>query len=57
VEYDKRHGPYYIVVVAVVIIYKIRRIIKGKSCPCALTEHHAMKMYWGVDLELHAFLT
>jgi hypothetical protein len=20
---------------------------KGKSCPCALTEHHAMKAYWG----------
>jgi hypothetical protein len=20
---------------------------KGKSCPCALTEYHAMKAYWG----------
>jgi hypothetical protein len=20
---------------------------KGKSCPCALTEHHAMEAYWG----------
>jgi hypothetical protein len=20
---------------------------KGKSCPCALTKHHAMKAYWG----------
>jgi len=20
---------------------------KAKSCPCALTEHHAMKTYWG----------
>jgi hypothetical protein len=21
--------------------------VKGKICPCALTEHHAMKAYWG----------
>jgi hypothetical protein len=25
------------------------------SCPCALTEHHIMKAYWGVDVWLHAF--
>jgi hypothetical protein len=21
--------------------------VKGKRCPCALTEHHAMRAYWG----------
>jgi len=26
-----------------------------QSCPCALTEHHAMKAYWGVVVKLHAF--
>jgi hypothetical protein len=31
---------------------------KGKFCPCAfLTDHHAMKAYWGVEVKLHAFLT
>jgi hypothetical protein len=24
--------------------------IKRQSCPCALTEHHAMKVYWGVKV-------
>jgi hypothetical protein len=22
--------------------------------PCAVTEHHAMKAYWGVEVKLHA---
>jgi hypothetical protein len=26
------------------------------SWPYALTEHHAMKVYWGVEVWLHAFL-
>jgi hypothetical protein len=30
---------------------------KAQKCPCALTEHHAMKTYWGVELWLHVFLT
>jgi hypothetical protein len=25
----------------------ITKIKQKKSCPCALTEHHAMKTYWG----------
>jgi hypothetical protein len=25
--------------------------------PCALTEHHAMEAYWGVEIQLQAFLT
>jgi hypothetical protein len=30
--------------------------IKEKlSCLCALTEHHAMKVYWGVEVQLHSF--
>jgi hypothetical protein len=24
---------------------------------CSLTEHHAMKVYWGVKVQRHAFLT
>jgi hypothetical protein len=32
--------------------------VKRQSCPCAfLTEHHAMKAYWGVEVYLHAFFT
>jgi hypothetical protein len=33
--------------------------IKSKivNCPCALSQHHAMKAYWGVEVQLHAFLT
>jgi hypothetical protein len=27
-----------------------------QSCPCALTKHHTMKAYWGVEIQLHAFL-
>jgi hypothetical protein len=31
--------------------------VKGKIFPCVfLTEHHAMKVYWGVEVYLHAFL-
>jgi hypothetical protein len=40
---------------------------ENKHCNCLgnvkvmlslfLTRHHAMKMYWGVEVELHAFLT
>jgi hypothetical protein len=25
-------------------------------CPCALTEHHAITAYWGVKVQIHAFL-
>jgi hypothetical protein len=28
-----------------------------RGCPCTLTEHHAIKAYCGVDVQLHAFLT
>jgi hypothetical protein len=28
-----------------------------KSRPCALTKHYTIKAYWGVEVELHAFLT
>jgi hypothetical protein len=30
---------------------------KGKkgSCPCALTEHHAMKAYGGLGVQLQSF--
>jgi hypothetical protein len=31
--------------------------LKGKVVPVLLTEHHTMKMYWGVEVKLHAFLT
>jgi hypothetical protein len=27
------------------------------SSPCALTENHAKKVYWGAEVQLHAFLT
>jgi hypothetical protein len=23
---------------------------KRQSCPCALNKHHAMKVYWGVEV-------
>jgi hypothetical protein len=26
-----------------------------QSCPCALTEHHAMKAFGGVEVLLHTF--
>jgi hypothetical protein len=29
--------------------------VKGKVFPVLLTEHHAMKVYWGVEVWLHAF--
>jgi hypothetical protein len=32
--------------------------VKLKLSLCSfLTEHHAMKVYWGVKVQLHAFLT
>jgi hypothetical protein len=31
--------------------------VKGKVVPVLLTEHHATKAYWGVEVSLHAFLT
>jgi hypothetical protein len=30
---------------------------KGKVVPVLLTKHHDMKAYWGVEVQLHAFLT
>jgi hypothetical protein len=30
--------------------------VKGKVVSVLLTEHHAVKAYWGVEVE-HAFLT
>jgi len=24
--------------------------LKLKSCPCALTEHHTIKAYWGIEV-------
>jgi hypothetical protein len=30
--------------------------VKGKGVPVLLTEHHAMKVYWGVEVQLHEFL-
>jgi hypothetical protein len=27
---------------------------KGKVFPVILTRHHAMKTYWGMEMELHA---
>jgi hypothetical protein len=31
----------------IVLIHKKGNKVKVKSCPCALTEHHAMKAHWG----------
>jgi hypothetical protein len=32
-------------------------IFEGKVAPVLpLTEHHAMKVYWGVEVQLHPFL-
>jgi hypothetical protein len=28
-----------------------------RSCPCDLTEHHAIKTYWGMEVLLHALWT
>jgi hypothetical protein len=39
------------------ILQKILTIylkVKRESSPCALTEYHAMKAYWGVEVQLHA---
>jgi hypothetical protein len=33
----------------------IMRCIVTYTLPCALTEHHAMKAYWGVEIQLHSF--
>jgi hypothetical protein len=30
--------------------------VKAKSSPCFLTEHHALKAYWGSGVQLHALL-
>jgi hypothetical protein len=35
----------------------ISALCRGCVCLFALTEHHAMKAYWGVEVQLHAFLT
>jgi len=38
---------------------KIRRCVHEESkvkSPCFLTEHHAMKAYWRVEVKPHAFL-
>jgi hypothetical protein len=32
------------------IAIKLHLVAERLSCPCALTEHHAMKAYWGVEL-------
>jgi hypothetical protein len=29
--------------------------VKGKVAPVFLTEPHAMKAYWGVEIQLHLF--
>jgi hypothetical protein len=29
--------------------------VKVKLSLCFLTEHHAMKKYWGVEVQLHTF--
>jgi hypothetical protein len=31
----------------IILAYKGKGKGEGKSCLCALTEHHAMKAYWG----------
>jgi hypothetical protein len=31
-------------------LYAAQNIIKGKVVPLLLTEHHAMKVYWGVEV-------
>jgi hypothetical protein len=39
----------------------VKYIAQSHSCSVklflCLTENHAMKVYWGVEVELHAFLT
>jgi hypothetical protein len=35
---------------------KIKETVKLSLYFC-LTEHHAMKAYWGTDVRFHAFLT
>jgi hypothetical protein len=37
--------------------YASPNIVKCKVSLCFLTEHRAMKAYWGVEVYLHAFLT
>jgi hypothetical protein len=31
--------------------------VKKEKKSLRLTKHHAMKTYWGVDVQLHVFLT
>jgi hypothetical protein len=39
------------------LIYTMWKFWIRWNCPCALTEHHTMKVYWGVEVYLHAFST
>jgi hypothetical protein len=33
------------------------KVLNKRKSPCALTKHHAMMAYWGVEVQLYAFLT
>jgi hypothetical protein len=56
---------YVVVVVVDFVIDSVRKLldtpsygseVKGKFVPVLpLTEHHAMKAYWGVEVQLHPF--
>jgi hypothetical protein len=44
-------GPHSFVKIA--LFFKLKLNVQLTLC---LTKHHAMKAYWGVEVELHAFL-
>jgi len=38
-------------------VSELTSIKRQLPAPCTLTDHHVTKVYWGVELELRAFLT
>jgi hypothetical protein len=38
-------------------LWKVKVKVKVLLCFSFLTEHHVMKGYWGMEIQLHPFLT
>jgi hypothetical protein len=43
--------PFHLKLLDLIILTLLGKVKERQTCPCALTEHHAMKAYWGVERE------